>query len=122
MEVEELKTIVERGFKDLSDRMQAGFADVDSRMQAGFARVDSRFEGVEARLTTLEGEVHKTGILVERLEGNIKQVAEGVEMHHAEFRLHVADTDQRFEKIHSVIRHFGDKRRKRTTGRARPSR
>lgn len=111
MEVEELATIVTNGLRDLS-----------TRMDQGFANVDARFAGVEGRLATVEEDLHKTRILVEGLTGDVKQIAEGVEMHHAELRRHVADTDRRFDDIESVFRNYRDARRKRATGRAKPSR
>jgi hypothetical protein len=146
MEVEELATIVTNGLKDLSTRMDQGFAQVDARFEqvdARFEQVDARFAGVEGRLTGVEGrltgvegrligvegrlttveeDVHKTRILVEGLTDAVKQVGEGVVAHHAELRRHVADTDRRFDDIESVFRNYRAARRKRATGRAKPSR
>ena len=126
MEVEELKAIVENGFKDLSTRMQAGFADVDARMQAGFANADARIADIDARMqqgfTQVEDRIHQTQVLVEHLADDVKQVGEGVVTHHAEFRRDTADTERRFDDIDSVLRNYRDARRKRATGRAKPSR
>ena len=103
MEVEELAAIVTNGFKDLSARMEGGFEQVDSR------------------LTTVDENVHRTRMLVEQLTSDVKQIAEGVEMHHTQLRRHVEDTDRRFDDIESVFRNYRA-RRKRTTARAGPSR
>jgi hypothetical protein len=108
MEVEELATIVAKGFNEIAAR---------------FDQVDGRFEQVDGRLTKIEDDVHLTRIVVESLRDDVKQVAEGVEMHHAELRRHVQHTDQRFDDIESVFRNYRTAAgRKRTTARAKPSR
>jgi methyl-accepting chemotaxis protein len=118
MEVQELATIVQKGFDELSARMQEGFAKVDVR----FEQVDARFERVEARIVTVDDNVHLTRILVEQLTNDVKQVAEGVEIHHKQLERHIIDTDRQFDDIQSVFRNYRAARRKRTTGRAGPSR
>src|ERR1041384_1619475 len=108
MDVDELATIVSKGFKEFSAR---------------FDQVDGQLTKIEDDVQKIEDDVHLTRILVEQLTDDIKQVGEGVVMHHAEFRRHVQHTDQRFDDIESVFRNYRTAAgRKRTTARAKPSR
>jgi chromosome segregation ATPase len=135
MEVEELATIVTEGFQEIAGqfkRVDARFEQVGRRFEqidGRFEQIDGRFEQidgrlrhVEGRLTNIEDDVHQTRILVEGLTDDVKQISEGVEMHHAELRRHVEQTDRRFDDIESVFRNYRAAGRKRTTARAKPSR
>jgi archaellum component FlaC len=126
---------VGRRFEQIDGRFEqidGRFEQIDGRFeQIGrrFEQIDGRFEQivgrlrhVEGRLTNIEDDVHQTRILVEGLTDDVKQISEGVEMHHAELRRHVEQTDRRFDDIESVFRNYRAARRKRTTARAKPSR
>src|SRR5438046_1671034 len=117
MEVHELATIVERGFFELGgrldqtndrlDNLSSRVAGIDDRV----AGMDHRLGNVDDRLAGVDNRLHQTQIVVESLRDDLKQVAEGVQLHHKQLERHIADNDRHFEEIHSVFRNYAAARR-----------
>lgn len=94
---QELIAYLDERFRE-SSRQIEGFRDETlqrfERVDARFEKVDARFEGIDARFERLEDEVHKTRILVEKMEDTIGVVAEGV-----------LGMGQRMDSFQNAIRH-----------------
>src|SRR5438067_34465 len=90
-----------------------------ARVEERVAGVDDHVVRVEERVAGVDVRVHQTKILVEQLTDDVKQIAEGVQMHHKQLGRHIEDTDRRFDEIESVFRNYRAAGRKRTTARAK---
>ena len=120
---EELKAYLDRRFDALGQRFEKNerrldehdrrFDEHDRRFDAidqRFEDVDRRFDDADRQMSEMREQIHQTQIMVEKLDGDIRQVAEGVatlgetmERHRAESRQDMAELRGLIETSHRSL-------------------
>ena len=73
--------------------------ELKAYLDAFKALMDERFNRVDDRFTQLEAEVRHTGVLVERLDGNMRLIAEAVVGTNERIDRHQAETASQLHQI-----------------------
>ncbi len=88
------------------DQVDRRFEQVDKR----FEQVDRRFDQVDRRFEKVDEQLHRQGLLLESLNGNVQLALEGISGNRAvmdaRFSEVLAKLDERIQPVEAASRHF----------------
>jgi chromosome segregation ATPase len=97
--------ITKDDLQELATTIDASIARLDAKLDANTARLDAKLDANTAVLGSLTDEVHRTGVLLEQLEGKVQVAFEGITSTQEQFQRAMLEMEQRLGERITMLEH-----------------